>query len=144
MTTDTLTPNALHDLLVLDVAAIQAIPWQPLDGCPGVEHKVLWRLGGFTQALVRYEPGSSTPGRPHLAAHHHLWVQSGSITIAGRRLGAGSYVHVPPGVRHRGSDVGPRGCTVLQMHRPHAPREGEDLVGAGATQVVAGAVLSAR
>jgi hypothetical protein len=128
-TTDVvMDPDALHGLQVLDANQIEALPWLPLAGCAGVEHKLLWNLGGFTQALVRYAPGSATPGRPHLAAHHHVWVHSGDITFAGRRLSAGSYAHVPPGVAHAGTDVGPRGCTLLQMHRPHPPREGDLLV----------------
>ncbi|MCU1590161.1 MAG: hypothetical protein JWP11_1417 [Frankiales bacterium] len=119
--------DALHDLQVLDAEQIEAMPWTELVGCAGVEQKVLWNLGGFTQALIRYAPGSATAGDPHLAAHHHVWVHSGSITFAGRRLTAGSYAHVPPGVAHPATEVGPRGCIVLQMHRPHPPREGERL-----------------
>jgi hypothetical protein len=34
-------------------------------------------------------------------------------------------MHVPPGARHPVSQIGPEGCTVLQMHRPHPPREAE-------------------
>jgi hypothetical protein len=117
--------SAVHDLHVLDAGQIDALPWRPVSGCRGVEEKVLWNLGGFTQALIRYAPGSTTPGEPHLAAHHHVWVHSGEITFAGARLTAGSYVHVPPGAAHAGTDVGPSGCTLVQMHRPHPPREAE-------------------
>jgi quercetin dioxygenase-like cupin family protein len=119
--------DSLHGLQVLEAEHIEAMPWTPLAGCGGVEQKVLWNLGGFTQALIRYAPGSSTPGEPHLAAHHHVWVHSGDITFAGRRLSAGSYAHVPPGVPHAATDVGAQGCTLLQMHRPHPPR-GADLL----------------
>jgi quercetin dioxygenase-like cupin family protein len=117
--------DSLRGLQVLDAQQIEAMPWTPLTGCGGVEQKVLWNLGGFTQALIRYAPGSSTPGEPHLAAHHHVWVTSGDITFAGRHLTAGSYAHVPPGAAHAATDVGPQGCTLLQMHRPHPPREAD-------------------
>lgn len=120
--------NALQGLSVLDAEQIEALPWAAVDACPGVDQKVLWRLGSFTQALIRYAPGSTTSGEPHLAAHHHVWVHSGDITFAGRRLTAGSYAHVPPGVAHPGGAVGPHGCTLLQMHRPHPPLEAELLV----------------
>ncbi|MDT7544888.1 MAG: hypothetical protein QOE99_998 [Actinomycetota bacterium] len=119
--------DALHGLRVLDAEQIEDIPWSAVAGCRGVEQKVLWSLGGFTQALIRYSPGSSTPGQPHLAAHHHVWVHSGDITLAGRHLTAGSYAHVPPGATHAATDVGADGCTLLQMHRPHPPREAEQL-----------------
>jgi quercetin dioxygenase-like cupin family protein len=117
--------DALSDLPVLDAEQVASLAWTAVTGCPGVEQKVLWRLGGFTQALIRYAPGAGTPGLPHLAAHHHVWVHSGEITFAGRRLSAGSYAHVPPGAAHAAGDVGAEGCTLLQMHRPHPPREAE-------------------
>jgi hypothetical protein len=112
--------DALSSLLSLDVADIAALRWEAVDLCPGVQQKVLWRLGDFVQALLRYAPSASTPGIAHLAAHHHIWVVSGTVTIAGRLLGAGSYMHVPPEVAHPATS-GPDGCTILQMHRPHPP-----------------------
>jgi hypothetical protein len=119
--------DALRDLHVVDAEQVEAMPWTAVAGCPGVEQKVLWSLGGFTEALIRYAPGATTPGEPHLAAHHHVWVHNGEITFAGRRLTAGSYAHVPPGVAHAGTDAGRWGCTLLQMHRPHPPREAGSL-----------------
>ena len=82
-------------------------------------------------AFIRYEPNAATPGAPHLAAHHHIWVVSGAAEVAGRRLVAGSYVHVPPGSGHPVENVGREACTILQMHRPHPPREAELLVADG-------------
>ena len=111
--------EALESLYSLDPTQIDDLPWEPVNGFAGVHQKVLWQLGGFTQALINYQPGAETPGEAHLAAHHHIWVLSGAATIAGRRLVAGSYLHVPPDVVHPVTDVGPQGCTLLQMHRPH-------------------------
>ncbi len=122
---------ALADLTCVTSAQIDLMPWEPVPGSSGVHQKVLWHLGTFVQALVRYDEGATGQGEPHLAAHHHLWVVSGAATVAGRRLVAGSYMHVPPGVRHTVEDVGPEGCVMLQMHRPHAPTEAERLVGCG-------------
>jgi quercetin dioxygenase-like cupin family protein len=120
--------NALTQLFSLEAQEIDALPWEDVPACAGVHQKVLWRLGGFAQALLRYEPAATTPGFPHLAAHHHIWVVSGTVTIAERRLGAGSYLHVPPGVGHAAS-AGDDGCVLLQMHRPHPPTEADLLVG---------------
>lgn len=128
MSTATTSRDALNHLAVLDATDVAALAWQPVPDCPGVSQKVLWHLGGFTEALLRFAPGASTPGHPHLAAHHHVWVVSGDITLAGRDLPAGSYVHVPPGVEHAYT-AGPDGCVVLQMHRPHPPAEAISLLG---------------
>ncbi len=125
------TREALESLLALNPVEIDLLPWRQVDGYPGVFEKVLWRFGDYVQALIRYEPGAGTPGEPHLVAHHHIWVVSGAATIARRRLVAGSYMHVPPGVVHRVEDVGPEGATLLQMHRPHAPLEAEVLADGG-------------
>lgn len=118
--------NALSLLYSLDAQEIDTLPWEDVPECTGVQQKVLWHLGGFVQALVRFEPAAATPGLPHLAAHHHIWVVSGTVTIAERLLAAGSYMHVPPGVGHAAT-AGDDGCTLLQMHRPHPPAEAESL-----------------
>lgn len=128
MTTVMTTRDALSGLTVLDAADVERIAWQPVPECAGVSQKVLWHLGGYTEALIRFAPGATTPGHPHLAAHHHLWVVSGDLTVAGRQLTAGAYVHVPPGVEHEYA-AGPEGCIVLQMHRPHPPVEAAALLG---------------
>ena len=128
-TTDLLSGrNALTLLYSLGAKEIDALPWEGVPACTGVHQKVLWRLGGFVQALVRYEPAATTPGLPHLAAHHHIWVVFGTVTIAERRLVAGSYMHVPPGVGHAAT-AGDDGCTILQMHRPHPRTEADILAG---------------
>ena len=119
---------ALSMMYSLDAQGIDELPWEAVAHCTRVEQKVLWRLGDFVQALLRYEPAATTPGIAHLAAHHHIWIVSGTVTIAGRTLGAGSYIHVPPGVAHSATS-GDEGCTMLQMHRPHPPSEAKHLAG---------------
>lgn len=105
-------------LLVLRRHDIAAADWRPVPGCPGVEYTELWRRGDFVHSIVRYQPGSRTPGHPHLAAYHHLWVISGSAAVAGRYVSAGSYLVIPPRVAHTVSGVGADGCVMLQIHRP--------------------------
>ncbi len=109
---------AVNGLVTLTPDDIDAIAWQPVTGCPGVRAKEWWRHGDVVDALISYEAGAGTPGVPHLAAHHHVWVISGTATVAGRLVTAGSYVYVPPGVAHPIREVGGEGCTLLQMHRP--------------------------
>ena len=124
--------DSLEQLLAFTPLEIDRFRWQPIADCPGVYYKELWRLGDYVQALIRYDNGASSDGKPLLAGHEHIWVVSGAATIAGRRMIAGSYMHVPPGKRHTVEGVGPDGCTLLQMHQPHAPAEAEELVEAEA------------
>ena len=115
---DTAAMNKAETILVLNPVEINGVPWRPIPGCPGTVAKDLWRSGDLHDALISYEPGSGTPGRPHPGADHHIWVISGSASIAGRPVGAGCYVHIPPGTEHPITDVGEEGCLLLQMHRP--------------------------
>lgn len=108
-------PEALTTLGPTD---IESLPWRPVTGCPGVRAAELWRSGHSVDALIAYEPMASTPGQPHPHANHHIWVVSGSATLAGRRMIAGSYAYVAPGVTHPIAEVGPEGCVILQIHRP--------------------------
>jgi hypothetical protein len=118
-------PALLDRPLTLEPAEIEQLPWRPVPDCPGVAAKDLWRSGDLHDALISYQPGAATPGKPHPSAHHHIWVVSGAASIAGRRIIGGSYVHVPPGTAHPITDVGPEGCLLLQMHRPLPAGAGE-------------------
>jgi quercetin dioxygenase-like cupin family protein len=112
------TPDTL---VILSPVEVDQLPWQPVPDCPGVRAKELWRGEDLVQALIVLEPGARIPGVPHLGAHHHIWVVSGEASIGGKRLGAGSYVYVPPGTAHPIVGLGAADCTLLQVHRPHRP-----------------------
>lgn len=116
--TITYRPETLNTMLTMQPIEIDELPWQPVPTCPGVRVQDLWRFGDIHYALISYAPGSSTPGKPHTGARHHIWVVSGSATIAGQRIVAGSYVYVPPGTTHPIGDIPAEGCLLLQMHRP--------------------------
>lgn len=118
--TKTFDRPAPDTLLVLSPGEVDRLPWTPVPGCPGVRATELWRSGDIHDVLISYEPGAGTPGVPHPGAHHHIWVVAGSASIAGRRVVAGSYVHVPPATAHPITEVGAEGCALLQMHRPLA------------------------
>jgi hypothetical protein len=117
-TTSTRPRREPEALTTLDPTDIETLPWRPVTGCPGVRAAELWRSGHSVDALIAYEPMASTPGQPHPAANHHIWVVSGAARLAGRHLTAGSYAYVAPGVAHPIGDVGPEGCVILQIHRP--------------------------
>jgi ChrR-like protein with cupin domain len=109
-------PEAASGLRLLSPSGIDRLPWLSVPGCPGVAEKELWRSGDLVHALIRFAPGSRTPGRPHLVADHHIWVIEGTATIGGRQVVAGSYVHVPPTMEHPIESTDPEGCTILQLH----------------------------
>ena len=62
------------------------------------------------------DPGTSVPPHLHPRATHHLWVVSGSCTIDGRTLDAGSYVFVPACRMHGIPQVGRAGCVVFYLY----------------------------
>lgn len=106
-------------LQVLAADDVAALPWQPLRDLEGVVQKVLWQSGDVVIGLIRVGAGVEKPAHVHLAAHHHIWLVSGSCSMLGRELSAGAYVHIPPGVAHEVTGVGPEGCVYFYTHRPH-------------------------
>jgi hypothetical protein len=128
-----MTTTAPDDLfLALDPRQIDRLPWVPLPSSTGAVYKVLWcspragdaagrpdgRAGRTVQTLVHYHEGGRSRGEAHPDAEHHVWVVSGAATIAGQRLGAGSFAHIPPGLAHPTTDGGPEGATLLILYRP--------------------------
>jgi len=118
MSTETIWPPAgtSDRLTVLDPIDIEFRPWRPVPELQGVRAKELWCSPEAVCALVACAPGASTAGPPHPSAIHHIWVIEGTAIVAGRRLAAGSYVHVPPDTAHPVTG-GVRGCTLLQVHQ---------------------------
>lgn len=108
----------LGALIVLSAAEVEELPWEQLGDDPGVTQKVLWRSGAVRLGLMRVAPGSENPVHTHNYAQHHILVTAGEATMVGRRLGAGSYLYVPPGVPHGVGEVGPDGVTFFYTYRP--------------------------
>lgn len=105
-------------LVLLTAAEVQGRRWKPLGDEPGVTHTVLWRSGDVVIGAIRLEPGAENPEHVHQAAHHQFFVVQGEANVAGKRLDAGSYAHIPPGAPHGVSDVGPEGCLLFYSYRP--------------------------
>lgn len=108
----------LGKLIVLSAADVAELPWQQMGDDPGVTQKLLWRSGAVRLGLMRVAAGSVNPVHTHVDAQHHILVTEGEATMVGHRLGAGSYLYVPPGVPHGVSDVGPDGVTFFYTYRP--------------------------
>lgn len=112
-------------LMVLDTDQVDALAWSPMPGQTGVWSKILWRSGDVAIGLIRVDAGAEKAAHVHHGAHHHIWIVSGSATIVGRALAAGSYVHIPPGFEHEVTAVGPAGVTFFYTYRPVEIRRGE-------------------
>jgi mannose-6-phosphate isomerase-like protein (cupin superfamily) len=112
---NTTTARAHAPVEILDPGRIEQLAWKAVPGCPGVRAAELRSAGEVHDALIAYQPGAGTPGQPHTGVSHHIWVVSGSATIAGGRVSAGFYVYVPAGTSHPVNEVGPEGCTLLQI-----------------------------
>lgn len=108
----------LGRLMVLAASDVDAIAWEPMAEQPGVVSKLLWRSGDVAIGLIRVEAGAERAAHVHHSAHHHIWVVDGAATMVGEPLTAGSYVYIPPGVRHEVTGVGPLGVTFLYTYRP--------------------------
>ena len=105
----------LDTLTILSPVDVEFLPWRPVEDCIGVRAKQLWSSADTVCALITYDPGAATPGPPHPAAHHHIWITEGRAMMAGRSLAAGSYIQVPPDTAHP-ITAASSGCTLLQVH----------------------------
>jgi hypothetical protein len=82
---------------VLSRDEIVALPVDRLGPIEGVGNQVLWRNATSTAGVLTVERGRRLGMHSHRVNHHHMWVLEGSADIVGRRLGPGSYVHIPSG-----------------------------------------------
>jgi quercetin dioxygenase-like cupin family protein len=101
----------------LDAALVESLSWQPLARLGAAQVKTLLRTPDSVAGLLRLEPGTSENTHVHADAHHHGWVVRGEATVAGTELTAGSYFHIPAGVRHAVTDVGPEGCEIFFVYQ---------------------------
>lgn len=113
-----MSADDLGELIALTAAEVDERPWLPLGDDPGVTQKLLWQSGNVRLGLMRIDPGSVNPVHTHATAQHHILVTQGSATMVGKRMSAGGYVYVPPGVPHGVTDVGPDGVTFFYTYRP--------------------------
>src|SRR5664279_4970558 len=74
--------DSLDQLLAFTPLEIDRFRWQPVAGCPGVYEKQLWRLGDYVHALIRYDSGASSVGKPLLAGHEPAIIRRPAIVAA--------------------------------------------------------------
>ena len=117
----------LGELIAMSASDVEAMPWQQMGEDPGVTQKLLWRSGSVRLGLMRIEPGSENPIHTHATAQHHILVTQGEASMLGKRMSAGAYIYVPPGVPHGVTEVGPDGVTFFYTYRPVTGSEPEEL-----------------
>lgn len=89
-----------------------AIEWEPMPGCPGIDMKVLVRdteTGLFT-ALFRLAPGAVVPDHVHTAIEQ-TYVLEGTFADQDGVAHAGDFIWRPAGNRHEAHS--PDGCLIL-------------------------------
>jgi quercetin dioxygenase-like cupin family protein len=102
---------------VLSPALVQSLSWQPLTRLGALEVKTLLETSDSVAGLLRLDPGTTENAHAHADAHHHGWVLRGSAKVNGVEVEEGSYFHIPAGVRHAISDVGPVGCELFFVYQ---------------------------
>jgi oxalate decarboxylase/phosphoglucose isomerase-like protein (cupin superfamily) len=101
---------------VLDSYEVASREWAPFPGSDHVQYKLLWTSGWSVAGVMRVAANATLESHVHDGAHHHIWVIEGSAEMLGERVDPGSYVHVPPGVRHGIENVGPSGFSMLYLY----------------------------
>ena len=96
-----------------DVASLTAAS---LGKLTGVENRVLWQNGTSMAGVLTVAGGHQLGEHTHRANHHHMWILEGDVVICGRKVGPGSYVHIPAGVAHDLDATSTRGCTVFYLY----------------------------
>ena len=106
---------------VLSATEMKQVPARPLGHLPGVVHRTLWRDGTATTGVLMIEGGHRLGSHTHRAHHHHMWVVAGEAVVLGKRLGPGSYAHIPAGVEHDIDATDSDGCTVYYTYLLPSP-----------------------
>jgi hypothetical protein len=101
---------------VYDATEVAALEWLPFPDHEGVEYKLLWSSGWSVAGLMRIRGGAVLRPHVHAGAHHHLWVQEGDAEVLGRTVGPGSYLHIPAGVLHGITKIGPGMFSMLYLY----------------------------
>ena len=110
------SPSPPRHALVLDAAAITALPDTPLGYLAGVRRRVLWVSNTSEAGVLEVSAGHRLGLHAHRSNQHHLWVLAGTARIVGHDLSAGGYVHVPAGVEHDIDATGTDGCSVYYLY----------------------------
>jgi len=102
--------------VVLDAAALAAIPEEPLGDLPGIRHRPAWTDGVSKAGVMHVDAGNHLGAHTHRRHHHHIWIVEGRARILGSEVGPGSYVQVPAGVEHDVDARDTEGCSFFYLY----------------------------
>jgi hypothetical protein len=97
----------------LDAAELERLERHDLS--PGVAYAHLWAGEGSYAGVLYLAPHAVFAEHTHRHHAHQLWLAAGGMQMVGRWLEPGSYLFVPPRVRH-GSVAGPAGATLFYVN----------------------------
>ena len=102
--------------VLLTAGDLASLPEEKLGTTEGVTRKVVWRSASGEAGVLRVSARARLGVHAHRASHHHMWVLEGSADILGRRVTAGSYVHIPVGTEHDVDATATEGCSVFYLY----------------------------
>jgi quercetin dioxygenase-like cupin family protein len=108
--------EAMLNPTVLTADDVDALTEVSLGSIEGVAHRVVWQLGESMAGRMTIDGGHHLGSHQHRRHAHHMWILDGHVEILGAFLGAGSYVHIPPGVLHDLDARATEGCTLFYVY----------------------------
>lgn len=81
-----------------------------------MRRRILFRDATSEAGILRVGAGHRLGSHTHRENQHHMWVLDGEALIAGVRVGAGGYAHVPAGVEHDIDATETDGCRVVYLY----------------------------
>jgi mannose-6-phosphate isomerase-like protein (cupin superfamily) len=108
--------NETGSAVVLTASDVAAVPGEPLGTIEGVTNRVLWTDGSSSAGWLTVAAGHQLGEHQHRANSHHLWILEGTAEVLGTVLGAGAYVHIPPGLAHDIDARASEGCRVFYLY----------------------------
>lgn len=102
----------------LEFFDVSSLPWEPIDGSPGLSERILAGEKGSPDhsRMLRFEPGTVTAATLVHDFWEEVWILQGSLTDLrlGETFGAGMYACRPPGMEH-GPWETPEGCVTFEV-----------------------------
>ena len=108
--------NEAGSPLVLAARDVASVPGEALGTIEGVTNHTLWTDGSSSAGWLTVAAGHQLGEHQHRTNSHHLWILEGNAQILGSALGAGAYVHIPPGVTHDIDARATDGCRVFYLY----------------------------
>lgn len=102
----------------LEFIGVEALPWGPIEGQPGMSERILSGVKGSDDhtRMLRFSPGVVTSATLTHTFWEEVWIVSGAIRDLrlDQEFTAGMYACRPPGMEH-GPWESPEGCVTFEV-----------------------------